>query len=132
MTWVNVALSDALPAYRPGESLEAEAEWELDGDGSALELRLCWRIESPSGSPDPVVVRTERLEGLDSKGRRKIRVELPDGPWSFEGKLFSVEWFVEVASGDHISRKARFVLSPTGEPIRTRADAGADVESASE
>src|SRR5258706_6277820 len=120
MTWVNVALSDALPAYRSGESLEAEAEWELDAPVSALELRLCWTTESGYGSQEPVVVRTERMEGLEAKGRRKVRLDLPDAPWSFEGKLFSLQWFVEVSSDDHISRKARFVLSPTGAPIRTR------------
>lgn len=122
MTWVNVSIPDGATGRRCGESMDVLVEWEFDGAVSALELKLCWTTESPNGSPEPVVVKTERIEPTEAKGSRTVRLELPDSPWSFVGKLFLLQWYVEFGTTEWITRKADFVLSPNGSPIRTRPE----------
>ena len=122
MTWVNVSVPAERKAWRPGEALEVRAEWELEAGAGPLQLRLCWKTSSPTSSPEPVVVKTESVDVPEAKGERALRMDLPDGPWSFIGKLFELEWYVELESADGISRKAEFVLSPTDGPLRTRPE----------
>jgi len=118
MNTLKVVLAQALPAYHPGEALEGTAEWELSMPTKQLELRLCWTTDAPAGSEEPVVLKTETIEAPSPEGRRRFRWELPEGPWSFEGKLFSVKWFLELVDEADERGRTEFVLSPTGQPLR--------------
>lgn len=109
MTGIRIVLKETLPAFRPGEVLEGHVEGE---ESHSQELRLCWTTGEPE---KPEVVRVEPLGPCSGDGRHPFRVELPDGPWSFEGKLFSIQWGVEVGSA-----RAEFILSPTGQALRPR------------
>lgn len=84
----------------------------------ALELRLCWTTRgSVGGDPEPVVVFRDRFPVEALEGRREFRFDLPEGPWSFEGKLFTVCWFVELARDDYMYKRADFGMGPRGRPI---------------
>jgi hypothetical protein len=120
MTSLRIALAEPLTAFLPGGFVEGDAGWELSDPAESLELKLCWTTDARVGHGDPVDARKETIENPGAEGRRKFRLELPEGPWSFEGKLFSLKWFVELSQGDHHYGRAEFVLSPTGKPIRTR------------
>jgi hypothetical protein len=59
-------------------------------------------------------VQAGRLETL-----APFRFELPEGPWSFEGKLFSIQWSLDVVSTtEDVLARVDFVLSPSGSPLR--------------
>lgn len=120
MSSCKVTLEDASRPISPGQSLSGEAEWELSEDVEALEVRLCWTTEAMHGSEPPVIVKAEEIDHPARRGHRHFRYDLPAGPWSFEGKLFSVEWYVELSAQTRELARASFILSPFGQPVRTR------------
>jgi hypothetical protein len=87
-----------------------------------LEVILSWTTTAMTGSEEPVEVDSKRFVIDKPKGSLPFRFELPQNPWSFEGKLFSVKWSLGV---DGLSNDARteIVVSPTGQPIRPSAPA---------
>jgi len=118
MSHLQVTLSADPAAFRPGEAVSGEASWELDEALSVLELKLCWTTDGSFGvGGDPVVVHRESLTVNEPHEHRAFRFELPQGPWSFQGKLFSVRWFVELAIDDYRYQRADFVLGPAGKAI---------------
>jgi len=111
MTALRIVLKEALPAFHPGEVLEGRLEGEL---AEPVDLRLTWRTEGAVGREEPEIVRTERLETL-----APFQFKLPEGPWSFEGKLFSIHWSLEaVSTAEDVLARVDFVLSPSGSPLR--------------
>jgi hypothetical protein len=112
---VRIVLAEALPAFRPGEAVEGRVEWEPADTPERLDLRLCWTTEGAAGTEEPEIVR---IEPMDGEGRYSFRLELPEGPWSYEGNLFSIRWHVEVALGSEPLGKVGFIVSPTGQALR--------------
>jgi hypothetical protein len=124
MTWLRVELP-AQAGLRPGGTLAGEATWTLSEPVPSLQLKLAWTTEGQGAEADPVVVETQTIEQPETEGRRPFSFNLPDGPWSFEGTLFTLQWYVELEESPGRSDRGEFVLSPTGEPIRIRKeDAG--------
>jgi hypothetical protein len=124
MTWLKVEFSQPQAGLRPGGTLEGEATWTLSEPAPSLTLRLAWTTEGQGADADPVLVETRTIEQPETEGRRPFSFTLPDGPWSFEGSLFSVLWYVELEEGPGRVERANFVLTPTGEPIRVRKEDG--------
>lgn len=122
MSGVRIVLSQALPAYHPGETVEGEVQWEFSEPESTLEVTLNWTTEAMTGSEEPEEVDSVLFDITPLKGSLPFRFVLPGSPWSFEGKLFSVKWFLEVAGYDDQAR-TEIVVSPTGQPIRPSAPA---------
>lgn len=117
MSWLQATVAPPA-AFRPGEQVRGEAAWTLTEPAAELELKLCWTTDGPTGmGGEPVVVLRERfpVEGLE--GRRDFSFELPPAPWSFQGALFSVRWFVELAKDDWTYQRADFVVGPDGGPV---------------
>jgi hypothetical protein len=123
MSRMHVELADSKTKYRPGETLEGVAFWELDNAPRVLELRLFWRTQG-KGTVDVEVVQALPFNGIGARDRRPFRFVLPAGPYSVSGSLVSVVWGVELVTepvGDAAS--VEITLSPTGEEIRlTRID----------
>jgi hypothetical protein len=122
MTWLKIELTQV--GHRPGGTLAGEATWTLSEPAPSLRLTLAWKTEGQGADPEPVVVETRTIEQPETEGRRPFSFALPEGPWSFEGTLFSVRWVVELEESPGRVEGAEFVLSPTGEPIRVRKDEG--------
>lgn len=116
MSGLTIVLSQALPAFHPGEAVEGEVQWNLTEPTDELMLELIWMTQTKSGSEDEEVAGCERFAVTDLKGSAKFRFELPESPWSFEGRLFSVKWRLELAGDDVV--RTEIVVSPTGQPIR--------------
>jgi len=50
--------------------------------------------------------------------RREFRFRLPEGPYSFSGKLISLLWAIEVvASPGDMAGRAGIVVSPSGREV---------------
>jgi hypothetical protein len=125
MSHLEVRLTAEPAAYRPGDVLEGEASWKLDQPTPALNLKVYWTTDGDSGLTDPPVLahdKTFPISGLE--GKQAFHMDLPQGPWSFQGKVFSVRWFVEIGLEEDFRSRTEFVLGPEGRAIRIADGAG--------
>jgi hypothetical protein len=107
--------------HRPGEQLRGQCSWELEQAVDAIEVRLFWHT-SGKGTRDVGIVATQRFAAPGLRGSRAFAFDLPDGPYSFSGKLITLSWTVEIVAlpGDE-GVSADFVLSPTGTEVQLSA-----------
>ena len=104
-------------SFRPGETVRGSVEWSVDRAPKSAQARLYWRVEGRGG--DHVEeLRTVALESPGTRERRPIQFVLPRGPYSFEGRLMSLTWGVElvIQPGKHAAR-VEFAVSPDGRPV---------------
>lgn len=122
MSEMRIEIAGGQGAFRPGETLEGTASWELDAAGKAVEVRLFWTTEG-KGTVDVEVVDKVRFEAVSAVERRDFRFVLPKSPYSFSGKLISLLWGVEVVAvpGENAGR-ASFTMSPSGREILLRKE----------
>jgi len=117
MSTISVTLKSG-PGFRPGETVEGTASWQLDAAPEAVEVRLFWRTEG-RGTPDVGLVGSVRFDSPGAEGDRSFAFPLPEGPYSFSGKLISLLWGIEaVAVPSDDTGRAEIVLSPIREAIR--------------
>ena len=83
--------------FKPGELIEGTASCHLDDDVEAIELRHFW-YNSGKGTRDVEVVRSLRTEAPESSGHREFSIRVPDGPYSFSGKLITLAWAIEIVA----------------------------------
>jgi hypothetical protein len=83
--------------FKPGELIEGRASWHLDGETESIEVRLFW-YTTGKGSQDVGVVRTLRIDGPDTSGHREFSIRVPEGPYSFSGKLITLAWAIELVT----------------------------------
>jgi hypothetical protein len=118
MSNLHLELADGKARYRPGETIEGVAFWELPDLPKVLELRLFWRTQG-KGMVDHQVVTTVGFDGAKPTDRRPFRFALPAFPYSVSGLLVSIVWGLElVAEPDGGSAVVELTLSPTGEEVR--------------
>lgn len=104
------------PAYRPGETVELTGLWALRAAPRSIEARLFWFTRG-KGSEDLEVVAMQPAAGTPAAGEHRFRFTLPDGPWSFSGKLITLQWAVELVA-DELSARWEFTLGPDGREVR--------------
>lgn len=118
---MHLELADSKTRYRPGETIEGVAFWELAQAPQWIEVRLFWQTRG-KGTVDLEAVRVQRFTDIALQDRRPFRLALPAGPFSVSGKLVSIVWGIEVVSEPHgESANVELVVSPTGEEIRLEA-----------
>jgi hypothetical protein len=101
--------------FKPGETITVDSEWFLDEDADAIEIRLFW-YTSGTGTRDVGLVQARRVEAPERIGSRSFQVRVPRGPYSFSGKLITLQWAVEAVvlpSGD----TERFDLTIGPQPV---------------
>jgi hypothetical protein len=115
--WIEVATAADETSYRPGDALAGSVTWRLAAAPESVELRLFWYTVG-KGTQDVGVVETQALAAPGTEDSRSFVFRLPDGPYSFSGRLISLIWAVEavVRPGPRAGRR-EIVLSPTGEEI---------------
>jgi len=129
---VRVGLEDGRTAYRPGDEVAGTVSWEVPGDTSPedastraptqAEVRLAWYTVG-RGDRDTEIVASQALEAPGVSDRRSFRFRLPDGPYSFSGKLISLVWTVEaVLEPGSRAGRADLVVSPTGKEVRLQTE----------
>lgn len=118
MSLIQVQIRDGYTAFHPGDVVEGTVLWQLEPGPAEIEARLFW-YTTGKGDQDIGIVETLPFANPGPTDRRQFRFHLPAGPYSFSGKLISLEWAVEVVAqpGD-VAGRAEFTLSPTGDEIR--------------
>lgn len=113
MDWMAIEIQNGANAFTPGETVEGTVSWRLDRPAQTAELRLFWYTQG-KGDQDVGVVSTVPFGDPGLEDRRAFRVRLPDGPFSFSGKLISLLWALElvIEPGSRASR-TEITVSPT-------------------
>ncbi len=101
---------------RPGETLRVRLAWHLDAGVDGLEARLLWFTEG-RGARDVGVAATHSLDGGLLDGEEEVSFTAPPGPYSFHGRLITLQWAVELATSAGDAERAFLVLAPTPVPV---------------
>ena len=112
---IRIALPEAEMAKAPGSTLNLDLGWDDLGHTDEIRINLFWTVKSPTsgGGAEGAVERSETLTGIGPSGSRKVTIELPAGPYSYEGKSFSIQWGVEAIAQPSLEcDRKRFVLGP--------------------
>ena len=116
--FILVETHDGTTSFRPGDTVEGTVRWQLPEPPEGIELRLFWSTAG-KGDQDLEVVETVPFGNPGAQDRRTFRVRLPEGPYSFSGKLITLSWALEaVAQPGDRSAHVELVVSPTGEELR--------------
>lgn len=103
-------------AWQPQQQVKGTVTWHLDKDPKDLVVRLFWYTQG-RGTEDLEVVDQVGVEPAQ-QGQMSFSLTLPEGPYSFSGKLISVIWAVEcVARPSNDCGREELTVSPTGEEI---------------
>lgn len=81
--------------FKPGETIRGTAEWHLDDDADAIDVRLFWHT-SGKGTQDVEVVAAHRFDLPARHGHGGFRFRVPRGPYSFSGRLITLSWAIEL------------------------------------
>ena len=117
MDKLSISIREDKTAFAPHEAIEGAIQWNLDANPRHLELSLFW-YTSGKGTRDVGVVETVTVENPGAFGSRDFSFALPEGPYSFSGKLISLIWAVELSCSPGAETVRReIVLSPAGEEL---------------
>ena len=105
---------------RPGCKVSGEVSWKVRKLGKRQQkvtVVLYWDT-CGRGSTDEEAVEVLKfpVNGRLS-GTEKFKIQLPDGPSSFEGRLISLQWHLQAYLGE-LDSEVPFVLSETGKPVQ--------------
>lgn len=106
MSQLTIQPADGRTTFEPSETIAVEAQWHLDAEPEALEMRLVWNT-SGKGDTDIGVEKTVSLDSPGLAESRSLQVKLPAAPYSFSGKYVSLIWALEL------------VVHPTNDSCRT-------------
>jgi len=114
---IQIETRDGRTAFRPGEEVEGTVRWHMGGPPRSLEVRLFWYTEGKGGR-DVGVVETLPVADPGSEGHQPFRFRLPDGPYSFSGKIIHLRWAIEaVAEPEDRAERIGIIMSPSGREI---------------
>lgn len=118
MSTLALELEDGRTKYRPGDVVRFLARWDLDQSPPFMEARLFWHT-SGRGRHSLRLIDSLVFERPPRRDERRCELTLPDSPYSFSGKLISLQWTIElVVEGSKAFQRVDLTVSPTGEAIR--------------
>ena len=93
-------LTDAL---EPNGEREIRVRWDAAVGAEAI-VSLAWRTTGRARERSQIIA-TRTLPTPGEAGVGAVCIQLPEGPWSYRGALFGVEWSVEVtpAAGEPVT-----------------------------
>jgi hypothetical protein len=126
MDRLDIILPGDRMVFAPRETVAGRLEWALEANPRCLELSLFW-YTAGKGTRDVGVVETARLDAPGAYGAKDFSFHLPEGPYSFSGRLISLLWALEVTCtpGSAMVRR-EITVSPTGREIALRVVDGQD------
>ena len=120
---LKIETSDGRRNLRPGERVAITCAWQLEEPPESVEARLVWYTRG-KGDQDLSVVETLAFDKPQAMGMEQGEFVLPEGPYSFSGKLISLLWTIElIAEPSGASHRADITVSPTGEEVLLKAGA---------
>lgn len=117
MDVLRIDLENDARNFQPGEEVSGRVIWSGGDKVESAFLRLFWHT-SGKGDRDYHIEAEEKFGG-SSAGSQPFRFLLPEGPYSFSGKLISLIWALELVvlpSGE--TKKVDIVVAPNGREVR--------------
>lgn len=103
--------------YFPGDTLQGEILWDLAQDSEEVILSLGWWT-SGVGTKDESILDYKSWENPPRIGKERFSFTLPPGPFSFSGRLISLEWGLELSAKKSSGKTLQtFILSPSGQEL---------------
>ncbi len=116
--FILVETHDGATSFRPGDTVEGTVRWQFPEPPKEIELRLFWSTAG-KGDQDLEVMEVVPFGNPGAQDGRTFRVRLPEGPYSFSGKLITLTWALEaVAQPGDRSAHIEITMSPTGEELQ--------------
>jgi hypothetical protein len=115
---IRLGLRENRTSYRPGEEVHGAVLWEAAEKPELAEVRLLWFTRG-KGTEDGAVAAAEAFADPQPGDTRTFKFVLPEGPYSFSGRLISLIWAVEfiLKPGDHFQR-VEIVVGPDGREVQ--------------
>lgn len=118
MSMIEVEIDGGRTAFEPGDTITGSASWDLPGPPSSLDVCLVWLAKGGSATQQDGVAARVALEGARSRDTRTFELQAPDGPYSYDGRLLTITWAVEVqAEPGSRSGRTELVIAPGGRPL---------------
>jgi hypothetical protein len=103
--------------YLPGEEIRGQFSWKLSEAPEKMELRLCYYTDR-SRRREVDLTEVQVFRDFPAEGNQDFLFILPEGPYSFVGKLLSLRWALElVVLPEKKMQRLELVVSPTKERI---------------
>ena len=117
MEKLKIIVHEDKTVFAPRETVRGVIEWNLDATPRRLDLSLFW-YTAGKGTRDIGMVHNVWFDDPGPHGSKEFSFELPEGPFSFSGRLISVIWAIELicSPGSETTRR-EITLSPTGKEI---------------
>lgn len=122
MEKLSIHLREDQTNFTPRQTVQGAVQWSLEANQPALELLLFW-YTSGKGTRDVGIVETKTIDCPGACGSKDFSFVLPEGPYSFSGKLISLIWALELTcpkTNDTVRRE--ITVSPTGQEIVLGSD----------
>ena len=115
---IRLGLRENRTAFRPGEEVSGAVLWEATEKPDLAEVRLLWFTRG-KGTEDGEVVAAEAFADPQPGDTHTFKFVLPEGPYSFNGRLISLTWAVEFVfkPGNHFER-LEIVVGPDAREVR--------------
>jgi len=113
---ISIQLDQASSEFQPGTTLSGKVIWSAAAT-QKIELRLFWFTEG-RGTQDIELVE-ERHWDTTGQGEETFEFTLPVEPYSFSGKLISLQWALEAVTlpKENTTTRKIFTLSPNGKEL---------------
>lgn len=113
MSMMKVVLDSKSAAFRPGDEVAGQMSWDLPGPPERVEVCLVWVARARDGSSERGVGVRVPVERAGSRDQRTFSLLAPEGPSSYHGRLFDLQWQVEVVAqpGGYLAEVA-IVIGP--------------------
>ena len=117
MNTVTISFLTNQEKIRPGETISGRVNWQLSKPIKRGSIRLVW-FTSGKGTVDETVVTEQPMDTDTTQGETMFHFPIPNGPYSFSGKLITLTWAIEVnIKPGSITERTEFVVSPTGKEV---------------
>lgn len=117
MNWLSIKTNENKTRFSPGEQVIGTVMWNVARQLKSIELRLFWYTQG-KGDQDVGIVDFVAFDSPEPDGQRDFSLQLPEGPYSFSGKLISLMWALELVTDPSSEiTKLNIVVSPTQEEI---------------
>lgn len=114
--WID--FSNSRPHFEPGDVMTGTARWRSRETVGIAELHLLWTTRG-RGEPETQVAAAVRFLNPQLDDERTFRIQLPQAPYSFTGKLFSLVWLVRLTLNNGVPfHQEEIIISPTRSEIR--------------
>lgn len=105
----------------PGDTLPVAVVRDRAAKGGPVTVQLGWYTDG-RGTRDAAIAFTETIAVLEPGGHHHIDVHVPEAPWTFQGKLISVAWRLEVLDAARRPLAGTdLVVGPGGVPAQLAA-----------